>query len=174
MRKLTKRATLLASSAVMALPAVVVSGGAAHADQPFPYVSVRIWGSTHCMDNAVQNAETVQMWNCTGVPEQKWQDRPNQATGTFALVNQNTNYCLDALAQGDGPVVMGPCTASNTQQWITLFADNPSPFTNGAYAVIENVASSQCLNTSSVANGTVLRTWPCDITAHYQKWHFDF
>ncbi|MEY9934595.1 hypothetical protein ABH926_009263 [Catenulispora sp. GP43] len=163
----------------MALPAVAVSSGAAQADQPpFPFTSIRIWGSTHCIDNATQNAETVQMWNCTGGPEQQWSQTPDSvngvATGSYSLVNENTRYCLDALAQGDGTVVMGPCDSSNTQQWTTLFADNPSPFTNGAYAVIQNVSSLQCLNTDSVGNGTLLRTWPCDTTDHYQKWHSDF
>jgi hypothetical protein len=179
MRYLAKRVILFASSAVMALPAIAVSGGAAHADQPpFPPVTVRVWGSSHCIDNATQNAETLQMWNCTGGPEQKWADTPDSingvGTGTFSLVNQNTGYCMDAPAQGDGTVVMGPCTSSSTQQWTTLFAANPSPFTNGSYAVIQNVSSEQCLNTNSVANGTLLRTWPCDTTDHYQKWHFDF
>ena len=172
MRKLTKRVALFASSLAMALSAVVVSSGAAHAADPF--VTVRVWGSSHCIDNATQNAETLQMWNCTGGNEQKWTDRDNAANTSYALVNLNTDYCMDALAQGDGVVVMGPCTSSNTQQWTTLFAANPSPFTNGAYAVIQNVASGECLKTLSVANGTLLRTWPCDTTDHYQKWHFDF
>ncbi|MEY9906089.1 hypothetical protein ABIA35_002306 [Catenulispora sp. MAP12-49] len=32
----------------------------------------------------------------------------------------------------------------------------------------------QCLITNSVANGTLLRTRPCDTTDHHQKRHSDF
>ena len=44
---------------------------------------------------------------------------------------------------------------------------------DGSYSVWQNASSLWCLNTDSVANGTVIRTWSCDITDHNQKWHFD-
>lgn len=171
MRKLSKRVALLASSAALAVPAVAMSGGAAHADTNF--TAIRIFGSTHCMDNATENSGKVQMWNCTGHAEQNWFPQFNQQAGTFTFINQNTDLCVTAPPSGGGTVVMGSCVGATTQQWSLIYTNTPSGQTDGSYSVWQSAASGWCLNTNSVGNGTALRTWPCDITDHYQKWHFD-
>jgi len=171
MRKFIKRAALFASSAVMAVPAMVVSGGAAHATG---FTSIRVNGSTHCLDNATENADKIQMWNCTGGAEQKWFPEFNASTNSFSIVNQSTGSCVTTpYPNGPGPLVMLFCLGSTSQQWNIIFTSVPHGQTSGGYSVWQNVESGLCLSTDSVANGTVPRTWPCDVGAQYEQWHFD-
>ncbi|MEY9912108.1 hypothetical protein ABIA35_008367 [Catenulispora sp. MAP12-49] len=175
MRKLSKRAALFASSAVLAMPGVAMAG-TAHADATSTVI--RIWGSSHCMDNATENFAKVQMWDCTKHAEQNWFPVFNGDNGNladFSFRNKNTNLYLTApTGGGGGTVVMSGYTGDATQQWLRIYDNDPSDQTDGSYQVWESAASpGWCLNTNSVGNGTALRLWPCDITDHYQKWHFD-
>ena len=172
MRMLSKRVALLASTAALAVPGVIVSGTAAHADTNTTLI--RVFGSTHCLDNATENSTKLQMWDCTGHAEQNWSPVFNGTTQNFAFKNENTGLCITAPGSGGGTVVMAGCGGASTQQWTLIYENTPSQQVDGAYSVWESAsAPGWCLNTNSVGNGTAIRTWPCDITDHYQKWHFD-
>lgn len=174
MRKLSKRAALLASSAVLAVPGIVISAGAAHASTGV--TSIRVFGSTHCLDNATENSSKVQMWNCTGHAEQNWSPvvNPASASPQFSFQNQNTHLCVTSPGSGGGTVTMSQCSGATTQQWIPLFTNTPDGSGSGSYTVWESASAlGWCLNSDSVANGTVIRNWPCDTTQIRQEWHFD-
>lgn len=171
MRTLSRRVAMLASSAALAVPGVVVAG-TAHADAG--YTPIRIFGSSHCLDNATENSAKLQMWNCTGHAEQNWDPQFNSGPQNFTFRNQNTNLCITAPNPGGETVVMSGCSGDPTQQWKLIYENTPSQQTDGAYSVWEAASlPGWCLNTDSVRNGTTIRIWPCDITAQYQKWHFD-
>jgi hypothetical protein len=136
------------------------------------FTPINVWNSSHCLDNATENAAKLHMWSCTGGSEQRWLEGFNTSTGLFTFTNQHTGRCITAPASGTGTVTMAFCNAAAAnQQWRVLYAANPSTPSAGWYQVWQNVSSGYCLNTPSVGNGTLVQTWPCDISDHYQKWH---
>ncbi|MFF0744774.1 RICIN domain-containing protein [Streptomyces sp. NPDC004111] len=149
--------------------AVAVTGAPA---QAAGFTPINIWNSTHCLDNATQNASKLQMWSCSGASEQKWLDGFNTQTGLFTFTNQRTGRCITAPASGAGTVTVQFCNAAAaTQQWRVFFADNPNGPPSGWYDVWQNVASGLCLSTPSVGNGTLVQTTSCDPSDLYDRWH---
>nr|WP_223184683.1 RICIN domain-containing protein [Streptomyces sp. CBMA152] len=156
-------------TAVFAVLVIAMTGAPAHADGFSP---INVWNSSHCLDNATENAAKLQMWSCTGGSEQKWLEGFNTQTGLFTFTNQHTGRCITAPASGPGTVVMAFCNAADpTQQWNVFFADNPNGPPSGWYDVWQNASSGLCLSTPSVRNGTLLQTTPCDPSDQYDRWH---
>jgi hypothetical protein len=156
-------------TAVLPMLAITVVGTPAQAQGFSP---INVWNSSHCLDNATENASKLQMWSCTGGSEQKWLEGFNSQTGLYTFFNQHTGRCIAAPASGDGTVTMEFCDAAATnQQWNVYFADNPLGPPSGWYQVWQNAASGLCLATSSVRNGTLPQTLPCDPSDQYFRWH---
>ncbi|MBD0742698.1 hypothetical protein BG418_14580 [Streptomyces sp. CBMA152] len=164
-----RRSLLALVTAVFAVLVIAMTGAPAHADGFSP---INVWNSSHCLDNATENAAKLQMWSCTGGSEQKWLEGFNTQTGLFTFTNQHTGRCITAPASGPGTVVMAFCNAADpTQQWNVFFADNPNGPPSGWYDVWQNASSGLCLSTPSVRNGTLLQTTPCDPSDQYDRWH---
>ncbi|WP_311608392.1 RICIN domain-containing protein [Streptomyces hesseae] len=152
-----------------AILAITVIGTPAQADGFSP---IKVWNSSHCLDNATENAARLQMWSCTGVSEQNWLEGFNTQTGLFTFTNSRTGRCITAPASGAGTVTMAFCdAAAATQQWRVFFADNPNGPPSGWYDVWQNVSSGLCLSTPSVRNGTLLQTTLCNASEQYERWH---
>ncbi|TDU01680.1 ricin-type beta-trefoil lectin protein [Streptomyces sp. 846.5] len=168
--KPSRRRTLLAlGTAVPALLAVVLAGPPA---QAAGFTPINIWNSSHCLDNATENASKLQMWNCTGGSEQRWLEGFNTQTGLFTFTNQHTGLCITAPAWGTGTATMQFCDAgAANQQWSVFAADNPVNPSAGWYDVWQNASSGYCLTTPSVGNGTLVQTTACDPADHYDRWH---
>ncbi|MFE9597331.1 RICIN domain-containing protein [Streptomyces hokutonensis] len=157
-------------TAVLAILALAWAGGSPA--QAAGFTPINVWNSSHCLDNATENAAKLQMWSCTGGAEQKWLEGFNTQTGLFTFTNQNTGRCITAPASGTGTVTMAFCNAAATnQQWRVYFADNPLGPPSGWYDVWQNVSSGYCLSTPSVGNGTLIQTTPCDPSDQYDRWH---
>lgn len=122
--------------------------------------------NTHCLDDDTNNFSNLQMWSCTGGPEQHWLQDFN-ADDSFTFVNSNTNLCITAPASGVATVTMEPCIGAATQKW-SVYAAVSGP---GSYDIWETEASGLCLRTTSVANHTPPETWPCDVSIAYEHWH---
>ncbi|MET7298528.1 ricin-type beta-trefoil lectin domain protein [Embleya sp. NPDC005575] len=164
-----RRSLFALVTAVSAMLAVTVAGSPAQAAGFSP---INVWNSSHCLDNATENAAKLQMWSCSGASEQKWLEGFNTQTGLFTFTNQRTGRCITAPASGAGTVTMAFCNAAaTTQQWRVYYADNPSGPPSGWYDVWQNVSSGLCLSTPSVANGTLVKTTPCDPSDLYDRWH---
>ncbi|GGP54240.1 RICIN domain-containing protein [Streptomyces melanogenes] len=133
---------------------------------------INVWNSTHCLDNATENASKLHMWSCTGGSEQKWLEGFNTQTGLFTFTNQRTGRCITAPAWGSGTVTVEFCNAAaTTQQWRVFYADNPNGPPSGWYQVWQNVSSGLCLSTPSVRNDTLLQATACDPSNQYYRWH---
>ncbi|MET8682872.1 RICIN domain-containing protein [Streptomyces sp. NPDC004732] len=159
-------ALLTAMSAALALSVAAAPAQAAG------FSPINVWNSSHCLDNATENAAKLQMWSCTGGSEQKWLEGYNTQTGLFTFTNQRTGRCITAPASGAGTATMAFCDAGSTaQQWRVYYADNPPSPPAGWYDVWQNVASGYCLSTPSVGNGTLVKTTTCDASVQYERWH---
>ncbi|MER5428501.1 ricin-type beta-trefoil lectin domain protein [Streptomyces sp. NPDC002588] len=158
---------------VSAVFAVLAIGWAAGAPaQAVGFAPINVWNGNHCLDNATENASKLQMWNCTGGPEQRWLSVDNSQTSLFTFTNQNTGRCITAPSSGTGTVTMAVCDAAATnQQWRVFFADNPLGPPSGWYDVWQNASSGFCLYTTTVANGNLIRTAPCTAASLNQRWH---
>ena len=165
-----KRRSLLALlTTALAMLAVAVGGTPAHAAG---FTRINVWNSSHCLDNATENASKLQMWSCGSGSEQKWLEGFNTQTGLFTFTNSHTGRCITAPAAGSGTVTVEFCNAAaTTQQWRVFFADNPVSPPAGWYDVWQNVSSGLCLSTPSVGNGTLVRTIDCDSSVLYERWH---
>jgi hypothetical protein len=154
---------------VTALLAGTASAAAIAPAQAAGFTPINIWNSSHCMDNATENAAKVQMWSCNGGSQQNWLEGFNGQTFTFT--NQRTGWCVTAPASGPGAATMAPCVSAPNQEWIVFFADNPLGPPSGWYDVWQNESSGLCLTTPSVGNGTVLQMTGCDPSDQYDRWH---
>jgi hypothetical protein len=154
-------------AAILAVVGVALAGGPAQATA---YTEISVLNSTHCLDNATESNAKLQMWSCTGGPEQQWMQSYNNATNTAMLVNENTGWCITAPSSGFGSLVMQPCNPSlATQQWTIAPIDTPNVF----YFQLENGASGaeRCISSSSVANGTVPYLFTCgDPNEQNERW----
>jgi hypothetical protein len=171
---MSKRRSLLALvTAVLAMLAIGVAATPAHAAGFSP---IKIWHSTHCLDNATQNSAKLQMWSCSGASEQNWSASLNTATGRFMVSNQRTALCISAQSFRGFPVIAQPCDPSAANQQWKLRATGSSPTTNADdhYFVWESVATGLCLTTPSVANGTLVQTTECDLSDPYDYWNKAF
>lgn len=156
-------------AALLALLAVVVTNAPAQASGFSP---INVWNSSHCLDNATENAAKLQMWSCSGGSEQKWLEGYNTATGLFTFTNQHTGWCITGPSWGTGTATMAPCNAAaSNQQWRVYYADNPYGPPSGWYDVWQNASSGYCLTTPSVGNGTLVQTNVCDPSDQYDRWH---
>lgn len=146
--------------------------GAAAQASTVGFSPINIAGSSHCLDNATENAARLQMWSCTGGSEQNWLEEFNTQTGNWTFVNQRTGRCITAPAVGTGTVYLAPCDPANlAQQWRVGAAGNPGGSV-GWYNIWVNVSSQNCLSTPSVGNGTLVQATACDFyTDPYYRWH---
>jgi hypothetical protein len=146
--------------------------GAAAQASTVSFNPVSIAGSSHCLDNATENAARLQMWSCTGGSEQNWLEVFSNATGTIEFLNQHTGWCATAPATGTGTVVMAPCNAANRAQQWRAGANGNVGGSSGSYNVWVNASSLNCLSTRSVAPGTLVQTSACNFyTDPYYRWH---
>ncbi|MEU6068697.1 MULTISPECIES: RICIN domain-containing protein [Streptomyces] len=133
---------------------------------------INVWNSSHCLDNATENAAKLQMWSCDSGSDEKWLEGFDSQTGLFTFTNQNTGRCITAPSSGAGTVTMAFCDAAATnQKWRVFYADNPSDPPAGWYQVWQNASSGLCLSTPSVRNRTLLQATPCDPSDQYDRWH---
>jgi len=157
-------AMLLAGAATAATIGVASAPAQASA-----FLEMKVWNSSHCLDNATEDDLKLQMWHCTGVSEQRWSVSFNSQTSAFALTNQNTGWCITAPG-GEGTIFMNPCNPGlTTQQWTALASGSESP--GGSYLVWRNKFSGLCLTTPSVADRTRPRAAICDPSDQYDRWH---
>ncbi|WP_234386083.1 RICIN domain-containing protein [Streptomyces sp. ERV7] len=157
---------------VTAVSAVLVTGLTGPPAQAVGFTRINVWNSTHCLDNATQNAAKLQMWSCGSGSEQKWLEGFNTQTALFTFTNQRTGRCITAPAWGPGTVTVQFCNAADpTQQWRVFAADNPNGPPSGWYDVWQNASSGYCLSTPSVGNGTLVQTTVCDPSDQYDRWH---
>lgn len=120
----TRRRLFALVTAVLAMLALAWAGGSSA--QAAGFTPINVWNSSHCLDNATENAAKLQMWSCTGGAEQKWLEGFNTQTSLFTFTNQNTGRCITAPASGTGTVTMAFCNAAAAnQQWRVYYADNP-------------------------------------------------
>lgn len=162
-----RRSLIALSAVVLAVLGVAVGGGPAQAAST---TEINILGSSHCLDNATEIASKLQMWSCTGGPEQQWTELFDNQTDTAMLINQNTGWCITAPSQW-GSLVMAPCdTSAPTQQWHINLTDTPVGQPTAEFFMLQSAASGLCLATSSVGNGTVPHMVTCDPTEHYERW----
>jgi hypothetical protein len=166
----TRRRLFALVPTVLAMLAIAVAAEPAHADGFNP---INIWNSSHCLDNATENAAKLQMWSCSGGSEQRWSIGFNSTNpGVSTFKNQRTGRCIAAPAWGPGTVTMAFCDeADPSQHWRGVYADNPLGPPSGWFFVFQNVASGYCLATSSVGNGTLPQTVNCDPSEQYERWH---
>jgi hypothetical protein len=152
---------------VLAMLAIAVAGAPA---QAAGFTPINVWNSSHCLDNATENATRLQMWSCTGGSEQRWLRSAGGQADAFTFTNQNTGRCITApLAKGS--ILLLNCNAASiAQQWRVFFEDNP-PGSAGAYQVWQSLSSGYCLTTPSVKNGTLPRAETCDPDDQYDRWH---
>jgi Ricin-type beta-trefoil lectin domain len=169
MRSMSKRRSLFALvTAALAVLTIALTYAPAQAIAGVP---LNVWNSSHCLDNATENFAKLQMWSCSGNPQQQWLEGYNTQTGDFTFTNANTGRCITAPASGAGTVVMAFCDAAATnQQWRVYFADNPLGPPSGWYDVWQNVSSGLCLSTNSVGNGTLPNMNNCDPSDLYDRW----
>jgi hypothetical protein len=166
----TRRRLAALVTAMLAVLALAWAGGSPA--QAVGFAPINIWNSSHCLDNATENAAKIQMYSCSGNIQQKWLEGFSTQSDLVTFTNQNTGLCITALSSGPGTVTMGFCNAAATnQQWRVFFADNPLGPPSGWYDVWQNASSGYCMTTPSVANGTTIQTTPCDPTDLYDRWH---
>jgi hypothetical protein len=106
------------------------------------------------------NGTIVQMWNCAGVPNQRWRFQSN---GT--IQNVQSGRCLDAFAptvhNDGGSVVLWDCSGGATQQWRQM---------GGQFLVIADPM--KCLDNSAPTarqNGSKIQVWMCN-NSPQQTW----
>jgi hypothetical protein len=136
---------------------------------------INVWNTGHCLDNATENNSRLQMWRCTGGPEQNWNVSFDATGDAFTFVNQNTGWCLTAPTTfGRRTAFMEPCgSAANpdAEHWNVYFADNPLGPPSGVYDVWQNAATGLCLSTDSVGDGNIPSMNNCDPSDQYDRWH---
>lgn len=158
-----RRALLALVTAALTMPVIALAGAPAQAAGFSP---ISIWNSSHCLDNATENAAKLQMWKCTGGPEQKWlaEFLPGSM---YRFVNQNTGRCITGPTAAHPGLWMDECSIlPDTQKW-RVFYEEP----RGLFKVWQNVSNGLCMTTSSVANGTQPQTTACNPSAAYERWH---
>jgi hypothetical protein len=106
------------------------------------------------------NGTIVQVWNCAGVPNQRWRFRSD---GT--IQNVQSGRCLDAFAPtantNGGKIVLWDCNGGPTQRWHQ---------TGGQFALTSE--RDKCLdNTAQTArqNGSRIQVWDCN-NSPQQTW----
>ncbi len=157
-----RRALLALAAAALMMPAITLAGTPA---QAAGFTPIRIWNSSHCLDNATENAAKLQMWKCTGGPEQKWLAE-FLLGDMYRFVNQNTGRCISGPTATHPGLWMDECLPGvGFQEWRILYQ---AP--GGAYKVWQNANTGLCMTTNSVADGTQPQTTSCNISAAYQKW----
>ncbi|SEE35315.1 Ricin-type beta-trefoil lectin domain-containing protein [Streptomyces sp. 3213] len=138
--------------------------------------TTEIWilNTTSCLDNATENAGKLQMWHCTGGPEQQWIQEYNGTKGTWMFMNERTKWCITAPSAGAGSVVMSPCdTSLDTQQWGTALTNTPAGQPFAVFFLISNYTSHLCLWTDSGSNGTVPAMAGCGPGSYNERWMLD-
>ncbi|GGN46504.1 RICIN domain-containing protein [Streptomyces kronopolitis] len=159
----TRRSLLALVTAALTMLVIALAGAPA---QAAGFNTMSIWNSSHCLDNATENASKLQMWNCTGGPEQKWlaEFLPGSM---YRFVNQNTGRCITGPTAAHPGLWMDECNLlPDTQKW-RVFYEEP----RGLFKVWQNVGNGLCMTTSSVANGTQPQTTTCNSAAAYERWH---
>jgi Cytolethal distending toxin A/C domain len=164
----------LMAAATAALTITLVAGPAQASGST---QEIHIFDSSHCLDNATQNAAVLQMWKCTGGAEQQWfqtetglRDPANGMRDIVIIENESSKWCTYVLPQG--VVVLRVCDASDIhEQWTVDYVFTPA---GEAFQMITSVSSHLCLATSSVANGTVPTVVTCDVGESYEWWVFSW
>ncbi|MER7496341.1 non-reducing end alpha-L-arabinofuranosidase family hydrolase [Streptomyces pharetrae] len=108
-------------------------------------------------DSSTANGTPVQLWDCSGQPNQSWTYTTARQLKVFG------NKCLDAKAKGTAngtEVVIWDCNTGTNQQW------NINP--NGS---ISGVQSGKCLDAigAGTSNGTKIQLYTCAGVGN-QKW----
>jgi hypothetical protein len=147
---------------VAGLLAVLLIALAATPARASPPRTMRIFGSSHCLDNALEDWSKLQMWSCGDGAQKRWYVVINGLAGAFTIINERTGDCMTWAAAMDG------CnTAAAFELWNFYYTDPAGWF------LWRNVGSGLCLQTSSVANGTALSMGTCDPAQSYQRWSLD-
>jgi hypothetical protein len=166
----TRRSLFALVTAVLVTLTLGLAATPARADA---YSPMKIWHSTHCLDNATQDSARLQMWSCSGALEQNWFDSLT-SNGFYTFRNQRTQRCITAQLFNGGPVTMQPCSAAGNQQWRLRDLGNPTGQQTDFYFIWQSASSGLCLTTPSVGNGTVPRTTECDPSDPYDLWNKSF
>jgi len=163
-----RRMRLTVLLAVLPL-ALLATATVANPAQALPGVVTQInQGGQHgkCLDVALENDTTVQLWDCNGGQQQNWNyGAIPPFPGAIQITSWHTGKCLDArnLTAGTAVLVL-PCTQAPSQLWL--------PSTTGDLGTLVNVASGMCLDlrNNDHSNGTIIQQWPCNLTSA-QQWY---
>ena len=150
----------------LAVLGAALTGGPA---QAAGITGINVTDSRACLDNDTNNALTLQMWTCTGGPEQQW---VYDAGGPTTIINVHTSWYITAPSGlGGGPVAMRPCVFNApNQQWTMTFMTTPVGVPFAQFWLIENPATGLCLWTDSIRKGTVPAMAGCDPLGSYNEW----
>jgi hypothetical protein len=189
-----RRLAAVLVAAIISAASVARTAGTASAStswSPFSYVAPFGFSDPPCLDNATENANTVQLWHCSGGPEQKWAQGlnsgpvwvdPIHVPGVLVqrvsqIKNLNTNRCLKArLSISSGPwgtpvpsVYTDRCSALTDT---SALMDKWTITDNGLGSNIHNDFDyGLCLTRMGGTNdGVRVGLAPCDVNSAAQKW----
>ncbi|MFG2959385.1 protein kinase [Streptomyces sp. NPDC048291] len=133
--------------------------------------------TARCLDadtgTATLKQQTVQIWECTGAPHQKWALYPLPGRDAqYVAVNRSTHRCLEADAAGVGQNGHGihatACDGLAVQRWSLGSSGVP-----GAQALV-SVPDGFCLDAeadTSGQDGQRVQAWSCAGNGN-QAWHW--
>ncbi|MDX3075635.1 ricin-type beta-trefoil lectin domain protein [Streptomyces sp. MI02-7b] len=137
-------------------PTAGTSSTGAPADETVPDGAILNPASGRCIDNSTPNNTPLQVWDCTGSPQQTWQVMPDTSI-------RSVGRCLDVVngSRDDGAgIQLADCNGTGAQQFRF----------DSAHRLV-NLQAGKCvtLEDASGANGTRLHLWTCGSAAG-QKW----
>ncbi|MFF3558553.1 ricin-type beta-trefoil lectin domain protein [Streptomyces sp. NPDC002574] len=126
------------------------------ADATVPDGAIVNPASGRCIDNSTPNNTPLQVWDCTGSPQQTWQVMPDTSI-------RSVGRCLDVVngSRDDGAgIQLADCNGTGAQQFRF----------DSAHRLV-NLQAGKCvtLQDASGANGTRLHLWTCGADAG-QRW----
>ena len=159
----TRRSMIaLLSAVLLATLAMTAIGTPAQASS---FRQIPNYGNGKCIDVATEDWSTVQLWHCSGGPEQQWAETwLSGGDGlNLMLVDKMTGTCLgvrDDSTEVGAPVQAVGCVSASTV-WHNDYASNEHA--DGWHQQLRNVNSGLCLDLyfNRSADGTIIQQWWC-------------
>ncbi|MEU6347284.1 RICIN domain-containing protein [Streptomyces sp. NPDC046977] len=128
------------------------SATGAPAGDPVPHGAIRHSASGRCIDNSTPNNTPVQLWDCTGSPQQTWRLKPDTSI-------RSVGRCLDVVggSRDDGAgIQLADCNGTGAQQFRF----------DSAHRLV-NIQAGKCVALADTpgVNGTRLQLRTCNSSA---------